>query len=140
MKVYKPNKRILIMWHLRTCLVLLAVSLLTLWVWFLTVYFSIVIGAAIFLAVVFNFVYLPLFFKSYSLTVDENAIIIKRGVIIKRESIMPQPRLVYAEQITTPLARMFSVSAIAFRATRAVTVTAELDKSDIAEILEVVAR
>lgn len=139
MKKYTPPKRVLFVWYLRSAVLLGILSLLTLWVWFFTVYFSIVIGIAIVIAVLFNFAYLPVFLKSYSITVDKNAVIIRRGVFIKRESVMPQPRLVYAEHITTPTARLFSVSAIAFRAARAVTLTVELEKEEVREILEVIA-
>lgn len=138
MKKYTPPKRVLFLWQLRSAVLLGLLSLLTIWVWFLTVYFSIVIGIAIVIAVLFNFVYLPVFLKSYLVTVDKNAVTITRGVFIKRESVMPQPRLVYAEHITTPLARAFSVSAVAFRAARAATITIELEKADVNEILEVI--
>lgn len=135
MKTYTPPKKILILWHIRSLILLIMLSLITLWVWFLTVYFAIVIGVAVLLMAVLNFIYLPLYLSRYSVTVSSEAIVIKSGVIIHREQIMPIPRMVYVQRLTTPLARAFSVSALSLRATRAMLITLELKKSDIEEII-----
>ncbi len=137
MKTYNPPKSTLNLWQARVFLVFGALCLLTGWVWFLTLYFSIVIVSAFILTIFFNYVYLPLFFKNYSVEVGRQAIIIKSGIIIKHSRIMTFPRLLYAEHIITPLARMFGVSAMLLRATRASVFVFELDKSHIKEILEV---
>lgn len=137
MKIYNTPKSTLKLWQTRLFLVFAALCLLTGWVWFLTLYFSIVIISAFIITVFFNYIYLPLFFKNYSVEVGRQAIIIKSGIFIKHSRIMPFPRLLYAEHIITPIARMFSVSALLLHATRVSVFVFELDKSHIKEILEV---
>ncbi len=137
MKEYSVPKSTLKLWQARIFLVFAALCLLTGWVWFLTLYFSIVIISAFALTAFFSYVYLPLFFKSYRVEVGQQAIIIKSGIVIKHSRIMTFPRLLYAEHIITPLARAFGVSALLLRATRASVFVFELNKSDIKEILAV---
>lgn len=137
MKTYNTPKSTLKLWQTRLFLAFAALCLLTGWVWFLTLYFSIVIIAAFIFTIFLNYIYLPLFFKNYSVEVGRQAIIIKSGIFIKHSRIMTFPRLLYSEHIITPLARMFGVSAMLLRATRATVFVFELDKRHIKEILEV---
>ncbi len=137
MKKYSVPKKTLNLWRARIFLVFAALCLLTGWVWFLTPYFSIVIITALTVSMVLNYLYLPFFFQNYYVEVGEQAIIIKSGIIIKHSRIMTYPRLLYAEHIITPLSRVFGVSAMLLRATRASVFVFELEKNDIAEILKV---
>ncbi len=136
MKTYTPPKRIVWIWALRSVVILIILIFITMWVWFLTPYFAAVVYIAVLLALVFNVLYLPMYLKHYSITVSNSAIVIKSGVFIRHERIMPIPRMVYAERVQTLFARAFSVSALALKATRAITLTLELDSKDIDSILE----
>ena len=64
------------------------------------------------------FVYVPIYLKSYKITVDTGFIAVSKGVIIKSTNIMPHPRLIYAQSITTPLASLFKMKIILLKAAR----------------------
>lgn len=135
MTVYKPSKKTKYIWWIRSLLIIIAVFLLTIWVSVLTPYVLILPATVIFIALLFDFVYLPLYLKNYKITVSDGAIILSSGVFIKTERIMPFPRLVYAEKIETPFGRAAGISAIVFRAARVEAVTAELDKKQADEVI-----
>ena len=67
------------------------------------------------LGLVFAFVYIPFYFNSYKISVDENSITITKGVIIKTTNIMPYPRLVFAQSFTTPLSSAMKLSLFCLR-------------------------
>ncbi len=83
-------------------------------------------------------VYLRLFLKKYSITVGRNAIIVKSGVIIKTERVLPLPRLIYAERFTTPLSRLMGLSQLSLRAVKVNIITAELEKESVEKIVDVI--
>ena len=64
------------------------------------------------------FIYLPLYLKSYKITVDTAFISVSKGIIIKSTNIMPYPRLIYAQSYTTPLASLFKMKIILLKAAR----------------------
>lgn len=140
MKEYIPPKKTLHIVQIRVFIALALLVAITSWVWFLTPYISVAIAVALVIAVVLNFIYLPIYFKNYSLSVNENAIIIKSGVLLRHERIIPFPRLVFAERQKTILARAFGVSSLILRAARAVSFTAEFSDKDIEEILGAVSK
>ena len=70
--------------------------------------------------------------------VNKRAIIIKSGVIIKIEKVLPRPRMIFVERFTTPLARVFGLSQLFLRATRTNLITAELTNDQINSILGVI--
>ena len=136
MKTYTAPQKTLMLWQIRSVLLLIVIAALTIWISFLTLYFLIVTGVTLVILAIAAYVYLPLYIKRYSVSVGPAAIIIRSGVFIRRENIMPRPRMVYAQQITSPLARIFRVSSLCLNAARASTVTLELDRKDIEEILK----
>ena len=136
MKTYRPPKNTLFLWQTRIVVMLTIIIAAFSWVWFLTPYFLIIVATALFVFLFFALFYLPRYFKNYSLNVCDNALIIKSGVFVLHERIMPNPRLIYTERYCTPLSRIFSVSGLVLHATRAATFTAELRDSDITEILK----
>ncbi|MDO4608615.1 MAG: hypothetical protein Q4B40_05440 [Clostridia bacterium] len=80
------------------------------------------------------FVYVPFYFKSYRITVDENSISISKGIIIKTTNIMPFPRLVFAESFTTPLASLMKLKCVMLKAARGWILIPEIE-ADNAEFL-----
>lgn len=65
------------------------------------------------------FYYIPRFYRSYSVTVNENALIVSRGVFIRRRYIMPCPRLIYFERTQTVASRIFGLYFVRVHAARA---------------------
>lgn len=138
MKTYLPPKSTLIVWQIRVT-VLLALLVAVLY-WFIADYFFVLLFVSLVLAIVFNLIYFPAFLRCYNISVNQNAIIIKSGVFIKHERILPFPRMIYAERQQTLVGKAFSVSALVLRVARAATLTVELKDSDIAEIMKAVAK
>lgn len=66
----------------------------------------------------FAFIYIPFYFKSYKITVDDNSISITKGVVIKTTNIMPFPRLVFAQSFTTPLSQLMKMKCVMLKAAR----------------------
>ena len=135
MTYYLP-KRTLFLWQIRffagDVLLLFALS------WFAVPLKILLIITAVLLSVtaVISLLYLPRLHRSFSLTVNEDSLQIKFGVIIQTQRIMPKKRMVYAEQHRTPLMVSMSLSVLSLRAARGAVTTPELDKSDSSKILE----
>lgn len=70
------------------------------------------------LGLLFAFIYVPFYFKSYKITVDDNSISITKGVIIRTTNIMPFPRLVFAQSFTTPLSQLMKMKCVMLKAAR----------------------
>lgn len=136
MKTYHPPKSTIFLWQMRFVVMLTVLLALVSWIWYINSYFIIFAIVLSILCVTVTFLYLPLYFKRYSLTICDNAVIIKSGVFVRHERIMPSPRLIYTERYRTPVSRAFGVSGLVLRATRAATFTAELSDADITEILK----
>ena len=58
------------------------------------------------------FVYLPKLWKAEAVLVENNRIICKKGVIIKREYIYPQKRMVYLQRMKLPIAGCFGIEIV----------------------------
>lgn len=138
MKIYYPPKNTLFLWQIRLNLLLVLVLLLNLWIF---AFSSVFLGIFIFLFAVslfFTVFYFPKYFKNYSLTLKENALILKSGVFVLRERIMPYPRMVYAERRQTPISKILGVTGLILHATRAATFTVEFGNNDVFEIMEAI--
>lgn len=97
-------------------------------------------GLLILIGIILIFAYIPNYFKAYSISLSQNALIVKSGVLLKTERIMPEPRMLYAESYHTPLSKAFGLSGLMLRASRAATFCAELKEKDINEILKEMSR
>ncbi len=97
---------------------------------------AIVIGI---LGVILAFLYLPFFFKSYKIILSNDAVIVKYGIIIKVEHIMPYKRMIYAQSFETPLARIFGITAVRLKAARSYLLVAEIEKESAQSIIDFLA-
>ena len=136
MKSYRPPKKALRLWQIRSLAVTLVFIAVTSWLWFLTMYSTFITIAAVIAYIAVSFFYLPCYFRKYEILLDENALIIKSGVFITHERIMPYPRMLYTERLRTPLSYKLGLSALLIRATRATAVILELHNDDVDGILE----
>lgn len=84
----------------------------------------------------FAFVYVPFYFKSYKITVDENSISITKGVIIKTIQIMPFPRLVFAQSFTTPLSAVMKMKCVMLKAARGWMLIPEIENVNADYLLD----
>lgn len=108
--IFELDKKVLLYWRF-TAAVLFAAVFSALWIAVPGRYTLKILSSLVLLAVVtvYCFVYLPLRFKAESITVSDGNIICQKGVIIKREYIYPNARLVYVQTVRLPLASCFGL-------------------------------
>ncbi len=82
------------------------------------------------LGLIAAFIYVPFYFKSYKITVDENSISISKGLVIRTTNIMPFPRLVFAQSITTPLASLMKLKCVMLKAARGWILIPEIENEN----------
>lgn len=82
------------------------------------------------------FVYLPAYFSSYKIVVEDDFISVLKGVFIKNTNIMPYPRLVFAQSLSTPLASLFKMKIILLKAARGWLLIPEIEKIDAEFLLD----
>lgn len=129
MTFYLPKKTCLL-WQLR---IILAFACLCAAVSFFsrfTLWFLLPASIIAAIGLVFCFVYVPFYFKSYKILVDEYSIIIKKGVVFKTTNIMPYPRLVFAQSFTTPLSSAMKLKCVMLKAARGWILIPEIDSGN----------
>lgn len=82
------------------------------------------------------FVYIPFYFKSFTITVDDNSICVSKGVFIKTSQIMPFPRLVFAQTVTTPLASLMRLKCVLLKAARGFMLIPEIENINAEYLLD----
>lgn len=83
--------------------------------------------------------YLPNLFKGYRIKYINGAVVIESGVIIKMTHIMPYSKMIYAESITSPLAKAMGLSAVILKAARSRILIPELPAADTAKFIKTLA-
>lgn len=134
MKTQNLPKKTLWLWQIRV--VMLTAILIGLCFYFAP--FSSIVKIVVFIIAIFGAImviwYLPVLFKSYEILFGKEAIIINYGVFIKFSHIMPYTRLIYAQSFATPMARLFGVTALSFKAARSRIIVPEINISDAEKI------
>ncbi len=134
MKTQNLPKKTLWLWQIRVVM-LTAISI---GLCFYFIPFSNTLKIAVFTIVILGIViavwYLPVLFKSYEILFGNEAIIVNHGVFIKFSHIMPYSRLIYAQSFATPLARLFGLTALSFKAARSRIIVPEIELSDAEKI------
>ena len=134
MKTQNLPKKTLWLWQIRVVM-LTAISI---GLCFYFIPFSNILKIAVFTIVILGIVmavwYLPVLFKSYEILFGNEAIIINHGVFIKFSHIMPYSRLIYAQSFATPLARLFGLTTLSFKAARSRIIVPEIELSDAEKI------
>lgn len=97
---------------------------------------AIIIGI---IGIILAFLYSPFFFKSYKIILSNDAVIVKFGIIVKIEHIMPYKRMIYAQSFETPLARIFGIAAVRLKAARSYLFVAEIEKEAAQTIIDFLA-
>lgn len=83
--------------------------------------------------------YLPSLFKGYRIKYINGAVVIESGVIIKMTHIMPYSKMIYAESITSPLAKVMGLSAVTLKAARSSMIIPELPSKDTEKFIKALA-
>ena len=100
MKALKENtlpKKTTWLWILRILLVTFILVALCLYFTSLFSFLKIVAIVIGVLGLITSFIYLPFFFKTYKIILSNDAVIVKFGIFIKAEHIMPYKRMIYAQ-------------------------------------------
>lgn len=135
MTFYLPKKT-RVLWQLR---IVFAFALLCTAVAFFsryTLWFLLPVAIIATLGLIFAFIYVPFYFKSYKITVDDNSISITKGVVIKTTNIMPYPRLVFAQSFTTPLSSVMKMKCVMLKAARGWILIPEIENVNADYLLE----
>ena len=85
---------------------------------------------------IITFVYLPLYIKSYKITVETAFISVSKGIIIKNVNIMPYPRLIYVQSYTTPLSSLFKMKILILKAARGWIFVPEMELTSCEHLLD----
>ncbi len=140
MQLVPSNKYVLIL-RIRVCIVsaVIAFACGIISIFFVTAAVLTVTTVAA-VVVVIMYVYIPRFAASCSITLSDSAISVRRGVILRRNYVLPNPRLVYAERIQTPLGILFSTCAVNIRLARSSVLFEGLSIADADLILTYTAK
>ncbi len=134
MKVYRVPRRVIWLWVIRLGIVGLGVAAaLKMFHVKQNLYFAITTATVLMAAAVVF--YLCVYIKNYEICVTNAAITVKSGVIIKKERILPSPRMVFVETYVTPLEKVFKLETIAFRAVKSRIITMAITQKDAMGIL-----
>lgn len=134
-----PSKTLLL-WQIRFFVIaLLVLSLFTkvchIFFWFLPAFMAI---SLIFILLIFA--YLPALIKTYKICYINGAVVIDRGVFIKTTHIMPFAKMIYTQSITTPLAKLFGLSAMTLKAARSRIFIPEIPIKAVEELTKILAQ
>lgn len=88
------------------------------------------------IGLIFAFIYVPFYFNSYKIAVDDNSISITKGVIIKTTNIMPYPRFVFAQSFTTPLSSAMKMKCVMLKAARGWILIPEIENVNAEYLLD----
>ncbi len=139
MKENTLPKKTTILWQVRIIFTTLCLVALCLVSSNFFVYFKIAAIVIAILGFLITFWYLPVFFKKYTIVLTNDAVVVKYGIFIKTEHIMPFKRMIYAQSIETPLARKFGIAAVRLKAARSYLNVAETEKSAVEAIINFLA-
>ncbi len=112
----KPDKKVLLYWRLTAAFIFAAVfsaSVLFLYNSFWLFFNVCALSTAIFCTAVF--LYMPALFKNTVVSISNDRIICKKGVLFRREYIYPNARLVYFQTVQLPIASCFGLRFIILR-------------------------
>lgn len=130
------KKKTLRLWQVRTGAVTLIVVAAIL-IFFGTARYSVISAAAMaVLGAAAIFVYLPLYYRGWRLTVGDGAVEVECGVIIRVNHIMPNPRMIYTNCYATPLGRLMGLEGLVLKAARGRLFLPELDREQTKKVLE----
>ena len=114
--IFELSKKVLLYWRF-TAAVLFAAVFSTLWI---LPYLSFTLKLIIALVIVSVFlvwwaIFLPLRFKAECIAVQNGKIYCRKGVLIKREHVYPNAKLVYVQTVRLPLASCFGLYTLVLR-------------------------
>ena len=135
MKTYFLPKRTLLLWRIRAFLIAAALIFVCYYLPLPLDLTLILITAILFLFCAAVFWYLPKFIKGCRINIVNNAVIIKRGVVIENTHILPFTRLIHTLTVQTPLAKLLKLNMVLLKAARFKIFVPELHQKDADDLL-----
>ncbi len=137
MKQYTLPSRTLFLWRIRLFAVAGVLTLLLCWLCYIVPVQFVLLFLAVLWVVAFfiGFWYLPRQHRNYKITLNEQSLLLQRGVFLHTHYLMPAPRMIYAELLSTPLCRSMGLCGLSLRAARGILHIAPLELKEAMEIL-----
>lgn len=132
-----PNKT-RILWQLRIAVAFFIAFLIILIVLPLNVLCVTLATITLLSAIFLIFVYIPVFVKNYKIVVNSKNIYIFKGVIIKSTTILPQVRLIFVQNLSTPLMSVLKLEIIMFKVAKGWIFVPEIDKIAAQKLLSLI--
>lgn len=136
MREYTLPRKTLLLWCIRIAILAVVLFALCLFLCRFAELFRFVAIAIPFIFAAVIIFYLPALFKSCKISFVNDAVIVKRGVFIENCHILPFSRMIYAQTLVTPLARLLGLEAITLKAARSRIFIPELEYTDAKSLLE----
>ncbi len=131
-------KKTRILWQLRIfvvvavlCVALVVFCHFSLWV-FLPTLIVVAIGS------VFIFYYIPLYFKNYTIFIDDGCICINKGVFIKTMCMVPYCRLAVIKSFATPIISALKLKTVMLKVARGWLFIPEIDCKNVETLLKAI--
>ena len=137
MTFYLPQKT-QVLWQIRIVTVFAILGATVVFFSRYNIWFLLPAAIVVTIGLLICFIFIPFYFKSYKITVDENSIIITKGIIIKTSYIMPYPRLIFAQSFTTPLSSAMKLKSIVLKAARGRILIPEMKHIDAEHLLDTI--
>ena len=135
MKTYALPRKTLLLWRIRAVLIASLLLLICLYLPLSADLTLIISTIIIFVLLAAFFWYLPKFIKSCRITVANDAVVIKRGVLVENTHILPFTRLIHTLTVQTPLAKLFSLNTVLLKAARFRIFVPELSETDAEHLI-----
>lgn len=132
---YKLPEKTLLLWRIRAVALSVLLLCACIFLKFNSLLLLSLVGAVVIICLLAVLWYLPRLFKTCEIYFVNDAVIIKRGVIIKNTHILPFSRLIYTQTLTTPLARAFGLTAVTLKAARSRIFIPEIKKQDARRLI-----
>lgn len=136
MHTYTPADNALTLWRCWLLLICLPLFILSGFLWiFLPAAGGGLLAFALAAGALAWFWYLPRLKKSYRITLSAGAVTLTRGVLFRRQYLLPCPRLIYVEKFSTPLSLLLGMRGLRLRAARGRLTVPALSEKDIEDFL-----
>ncbi len=130
MKTFEVPQKTLLLWQIRGAAIGLLFFVLCAFLAMSRSFLLLATISIVFFVGVFDFWYLPRFFKTCKIRYVNQSVLINYGVFLKSTHILPFSKLIHTKTITTPLSSAFSLMAVGLKAARSRIYVPELTKED----------
>ena len=135
MTEYKLPKKTLLLWRIRAVVAAALLFALCIYFYFSTTFVYIFSALLVALLLYLCFFYLPRFFKGSKIIFLNGSVVVEWGVFIKTTHILPFSRLIYAQTFTTPIAKLFGLTAVTLKAARKSILIPEMQTADAIKLI-----